>query len=121
MLKILCKSLLISTTVEYCLWFQQVRWRAKPLTSEGRVPCRDARLSTTIAMPADISEEMPLWCIRRNTPLQCGSSTEEFSVKSPTFPSWDVSPGVGLMVRSLVERYGCIAGYPDGTFRAIAP
>jgi len=59
MLKILCKSLLISTTVfEYCLWFQQVRWREKrhsPLKDEYLAEMPD---STTIAMPADISEEM---------------------------------------------------------------
>jgi hypothetical protein len=33
----------------------------------------------------------------------------------------DVSPGDWAFeaLRSLVERYGCIAGYPDGTFAAI--
>jgi len=60
MLKILCKSLLISTTVfEYCLWFQQVRWRAErhsPLKDEYPAEMPDS--STTIAMPADISESL---------------------------------------------------------------
>jgi len=47
------------------------------------------------------------------------AALKRFSVKSPTFQLQDVSPGDWAYeaVRSLVERYGCIAGYPDGTFR----
>jgi len=62
MLKILCKSLLISTTVfELCLWFQQVRWRAETPLSGQYLLAEMPDSSTTIApyMPADISEEMP--------------------------------------------------------------
>lgn len=47
-----------------------------------------------------------------------GNSNSLNQVNS-VFQLRDVSPGVWAFeaLRNLVERYGCIAGYPDGTFR----
>lgn len=87
--------------------------------------------ASTIAMPkanaAEISSKN-----KTNETL----STDPYNVEDPTLESnavmdqvnnvsqlRDVSPGDWAFeaLRNLVERYGCIAGYPDSTFRGNKP
>ncbi|NEP00468.1 MAG: iron uptake porin [Symploca sp. SIO2E9] len=56
---------------------------------------------------------------RRNTRVFANSQNKPLNQVTNVSQLRDVSPGDWAYeaLRSLVERYGCIAGYPDGTFR----
>lgn len=69
---------------------------------------------------ADTSTNMMLEQIRRYSRENRQKSLNQVTNVSQLR---DVSPGDWAFeaLRSLVERYGCIAGYPDGTFRGNRP
>ena len=55
------------------------------------------------------------------TPVQSGPATEAPPIAEviTNFPATDVSPNhwAYTAVNNLVDVYGCLSGYPDGTFR----
>ena len=81
----------------------QTTWEAKPVESSTKLPTLDDVPSVT-----DLSEGE-------------GATESNNSMSQITNVTQlrDVSPGDWAFeaLRSLVERYGCIASYPDGTFR----
>lgn len=56
-------------------------------------------------------------------PHVSASETDTMAQINSVFQLRDVSPGDWAFeaLRNLVERYGCLAGYPDGTFRGDRP
>lgn len=81
---------------------------------EQETPATVAQM-TTDASKADLLNQI-------NRYSQEGSSNDLNQVTNVS-QLRDVSPGDWAFeaLRSLVERYGCIAGYPDGTFRGNRP
>ncbi len=71
-----------------------------------------------MAEPSSISSEMQLYAQEAVTPAANPASTTAQNVTSVSQLS-DVKPTdwAFTSLQSLVERYGCIAGYPDKTYR----
>ena len=88
-------------------------------------PLNDSQLSPTLDL-ADTTLAKPTPSAETATPGSTTEVLEQFDDYSNSLNQItnvtqlsDVSPGDWAYeaLRSLVERYGCIAGYPDGTFR----
>ncbi|MEQ8466313.1 iron uptake porin [Coleofasciculus sp. E1-EBD-02] len=86
-----------------------------PLNLE--IPVPDAALETEETLNPSATPETPVPSLE----LDARENQENQGMEQITNVSQlrDVSPGDWAYeaLRSLVERYGCIAGYPDGTFR----
>jgi hypothetical protein len=86
-----------------------------PLNLE--IPVPDAALETEETLNPSATPETPVPSLG----LDARENQENQGMEQITNVSQlrDVSPGDWAYeaLRSLVERYGCIAGYPDGTFR----
>ncbi|MEQ8963290.1 MAG: iron uptake porin [Coleofasciculus sp. C2-GNP5-27] len=84
-----------------------------PLNRE--IPVPDAALETEETLNPSTTLETPLPSLG----LDAASENQGMGQITNVSQLRDVSPGDWAYeaLRSLVERYGCIAGYPDGTFR----
>jgi hypothetical protein len=89
---------------------QAIHQQANPLLAEipapanTQLPARTTRYTSleTVSSDSDLTDE--------NNSIEQVTSVSQLSDVSPT--DWAFQA-----LQSLVERYGCIAGYPDGTFR----
>jgi BMFP domain-containing protein YqiC len=136
MFKFLWKSLLISSAVLSAILAVSVgevraAKDASLLTAESQAAKEASTLQTTEAQTptptnnttvAQVTPAVPnntdniLEPINQDSPEGNSNSMEQVTNVSQLS---DVSPGDWAYeaLRNLVERYGCIAGYPDGTFR----
>ena len=133
-----CTSLLFSSTILNCLPIEAIAIEATPsksniqdtITPEKKpsviVPIAENSLTPTTQetqdKPSSQTTELPTQVnvtsvTELNTPEDAANDT--MSQVTNVSQLRDVSPGDWAFeaLRSLVERYGCIAGYPDGTFR----
>ncbi len=90
-------------------------------TNQVQTPVAIPPTTTAQATPVETSAEPPtLGDVTFATELsQDSDANDPMSQVTNVSQLRDVSPGDWAYeaLRSLVERYGCIAGYPDGTFR----
>lgn len=68
---------------------------------------------------ANISEQAQTWQLIEQDSTELGTSNEVMEQVTSVSHLADVQPTdwALLALQSLVERYGCIGGYPDGTYR----
>jgi len=83
---------------------------APPTTLEAEPvkPSPDAQTLEGVTSVAELSSDAAIG--DRNNPMSQVTNVSQLSDVSPEDWAYEA-------LRSLVERYGCIAGYPDGTFR----
>src|SRR5689334_97220 len=113
MTKLLWKSLLVSPVVLAATLLALPKAMATELGQQNAVsPSPDA---TTLAQAT--SEANVLDQVNRYNKEGAGVSAQEQVTNVSQFS--DVRPGDWAYeaLRQLVERYGCIAGYPDSTYR----
>ncbi|NET03462.1 MAG: iron uptake porin [Symploca sp. SIO2B6] len=87
-------------------------------TQSSENPISDTLLSQSLPMGENRANTTP-GVNRRNLRVFANGKTKSLNQVTNVSQLRDVSPGDWAYeaLRSLVERYGCIAGYPDGTFR----
>ncbi|NET05570.1 MAG: iron uptake porin [Symploca sp. SIO2B6] len=117
MLTISCKSWWLSPAI-----LGAILWTTGAIATEtNSVELEIAQANISNGPPiANTSQDSTLEQIRR---YSRGSRQKSLNQVTNVSQLRDVSPGDWAFeaLRSLVERYGCIAGYPDGTFRGNRP
>jgi hypothetical protein len=119
MSNILWKSLVVSPAILGAALLVSSTAIAAPSTTKGassietsstaEVPQQPAVLATE-TKEAQVLAQVNRYSNENNTSLNQVTSVSQFSDVQPT--DWAFQA-----LQSLVERYGCIAGYPNGTFR----
>ncbi len=108
------------------LWIGTVLFSAVGMIVGGRSQTAQAEELTNLQPVSQIAQQVnsdsptaaPVSAFTSNAPLVQATDNNEAQVTSVSQLS-DVQPTDWAFqaLQSLVERYGCIAGYPDGTFR----
>ncbi len=108
------------------LWIWTVLFSAVGMVMGGKSRTAQAEELTNLQPVSQISQQInsdslttaPVPAFTSNAPLIQATGNSEAQVTSVSQLS-DVQPTDWAFqaLQSLVERYGCIAGYPDGTFR----
>ena len=109
------KSVVVDIEVPTTTDIVEPEQRLKSLiTTPPEVVAENSPASVSLPKDADVLEQIESYT--NETPENNPDSLEQVTNVSQLR---DVSPGDWAFeaLRSLVERYGCIAGYPDGTYR----